>query len=148
MEQEHGNFAEKILELEEEYRRLHNQLELFQRKDAAQIHQAREQLREEYHRYDRFLDQTVQACRCPTMARLAELQRDYERQAEQLLSTHTLAGDMGSQSQAETMTLYAEFAMDAATQSMRYALVCALHAMELQIQADRNTSQGKDDRHE
>lgn len=148
MEQEHGIFAVKVRELEQEYRQLHNQLELFQGKDAEQIHQQRERLREEYHRYDRFLDQTVQSCRCPTMARLAELQRDYERQAEQLLSAHTLVGDMGSQNQAEAMTLYAEFAMDAATQAMRYALVCALHAMELQIQADRNIDEGKDDRHE
>ena len=40
------------------------------------------------------------------------------------------------------MALYTEFAIDFATQSMRYALMAALRAAELQIQADTCTTEG------
>lgn len=42
------------------------------------------------------------------------------------------------------MTLCAEFAMDFATQTMRYAMITALNAMELQIQADKPRTEGED----
>lgn len=46
------------------------------------------------------------------------------------------------------MALYAEFAIDFAMQAMRYALITALSAMELQMQADENMKKGDCDTYE
>ena len=77
---------------------MQSRLRLFQGKDLEQVHRERERLQEEYQAQDRLLEETVRSCRCRTMARLAELQRDYGRKAEELLQTGLAAGqqDFGS----------------------------------------------------
>ena len=92
MELEHGIFDVKLHELKREYVRMQSRLRLFQGKDLEQVHRERERLQEEYQAQDRLLEETVRSCRCRTMARLAELQRDYGRQAEELLQTGLTAG--------------------------------------------------------
>lgn len=148
MELEHGIFDVKLHELKREYVRMQSRLRLFQGKDLEQVHRERERLQEEYQAQDRLLEEAARSCRCRTMARLAELQRDYGRQAEELLQTGLTAGqqDFGSsgRDRAEAVTLCAEFAMDFATQTMRYAMITALSAMELQIQADTPRTEGGD----
>lgn len=80
------------------------------------------------------------------MARLAEIQRDYGRQTEEVLQLAGGGDGDGSSSRdrAEAMTLYAEFAIDFAVQTMRYALIAALGALELQMRADETTMEGED----
>lgn len=152
MELEHGIFAVKLYELQQEYGRMQSRLRLFQEKDLEQVHRERERLQEEYQEQDLLLEETVRSCRCQTMARLAKLQRDYGRQAEDLLQTSLTAEkqDFGrdGRDRAEAVTLCAEFAMDFATQAMRYALITALNAMELQIRADKHTTEGDTDTYE
>lgn len=144
---EHGIFAVKLCELEQEYGRLQSRIQLFQGKHPDQIRQERQRLEDEFRERTLLLDETVRTCRSASMARLAQLQRDYCRQIEVLLQSGSLneppAGSAARyQDDAEAMTLYAEFAIDFATQSMRHALLAALRAMELQLQADSCTTEG------
>ena len=44
-----------------------------------------------------------------------------------------------AEDQSEAMSLFAEYAIDFATQSMRYALIAALSAIALQRKAERKT---------
>lgn len=151
MDLQYGIFAVKLCDLEKTYGRLQSRLHLFQGKDLEQIRLERERLQDEYCENTLLLDETARSSRSPIMARLAELQRDYCQGTEALLR---LAEDSGSavslpsQDYAEMMTLYAEFAIDFATQSMRYALIAALRAMELQMQADKNKKEGAFDKYE
>jgi hypothetical protein len=153
MELEHGIFSVKLRELEQAYGQMQHRIRLSQGKNLKQIHEELEQLWGEYHAQDLLLDETVRSCRSPAMASLAEIQRDYGQQAEKLLQNGLVSeeeerGCIGKGDRAEATTLYAEFAIDFATQAMRYALIAALSAMELQIQADENTTKGESDKHE
>ena len=143
-------FAVKLCELEESYGWLQSHLRLFQGKNLEQIHQERERLQDAYHERMLLLDETAQASRSPVMARLAEIQRDYGRQTEEVL--HLAGGgewdDSPSRDRAEAMTLYAEFAIDFAVQTMRYALIAALEALELQMRADETTMKGENNKYE
>ena len=140
MELQHGMFTAKLQELEQEYGRLQRRIQLLQG-------DRREQLEGECRKRALLLDETVRSCRCPAMARLAQLQRDYAQQTQALLQTGVIKRNPDDpliryQDDAEMMALYTEFAIDFATQSMRYALMAALRAAELQIQADACTTEG------
>lgn len=148
MELEHGIFAVKLCELEREYGRLQSRIQLVQGKNLEQIHREREHLQDEYCEHTLLLNEMVQSCRSPIMARFAEIQQKYGQQAEELLQTSLDEGKAGCrnrevcQDHAEKMTLYAEFAIDFATQAMRYALIMAVSAIELQKQADEYIQKG------
>lgn len=147
MELQHGMFTAKLQELEQEYSRLQSRIQLLQGDRREQIRMEREQLESECRKRALLLDETVRSCRCPAMARLAQLQRDYAQQTQALLQTGVIKRSPDDpliryQDDAEMMALYTEFAIDFATQSMRYALMAALRAAELQIQADACTTEG------
>lgn len=148
MELEHSIFAVKLCELEREYGRLQSRMQLFQGKKPEQVHQERERLQDEYREHDLLLGEMAESCRSHAMASLAELQRDYERQVETLLQAGLIEragnGRTDGRDHAEAMTLYAEFTIDFATQMMRHALITALNALELQMQADEKTMEGED----
>lgn len=147
MELEHGIFAVKLCELEQEYGRLQSRMQLFQRKKPEQVHQERERLQDEYREHDLLLGEMAKSCRSHAMAGLAELQRDYERRVETLLQAglteHSESDRADREGRAEVMTLYAEFTIDFATQMMRHALITALNALELQMLADEQTMKGE-----
>ena len=92
MELEHGIFAAKLHEMKQEYLRIQGRLRLYQGQDLEQVHRERERLQAEYQAQDRLLEETARSCRSPAMARLAKLQRDYGRQAEELLQRPTGSG--------------------------------------------------------
>lgn len=153
MEIKNSIFAMKLCQLEREYGHLQNRIQLFQGKHLDQIHQERERLQNEYEEYDLLLDKTAQFCRSHTMAHLAELQRNYAQQAEELLqaqmqAVNTRGKSTNFQDSAEAMALYAEFSIDFATQAMRYALIAAFRAMELQMQTDEMMTKGVHNTHE
>ena len=104
-------------------------------------------MEDEYHESGLLLEETARSCRSETMARLAKLQQDYVEQTEKLLQSKVPAGSgnaapANTQILAEKATLFAEFAIDFATQSMRYASITALSALELQMKADENNMEG------
>ena len=78
----------------------------------------------------------------PAAARLAEALFTYEESVKEILK-ETENGDFSrgqrKKQDPEPAILYAEYAADFATQSMRYALIAALSAIALQRKAERKT---------
>ena len=153
MDMGNGLFAVKLHELEQEYGRLLTRVRMFQEKSPEQFQRERERLQDDYQGQEILLDETARACRCRTMAELAALQRDYSRRAEALLHSCLTeeqrdCGCADISGRAETAALYAEYAIDFATQAMRYALIAALDAIALQTQSDTTTTEGGANPHE
>lgn len=140
MELQQEIFAVKLCALEEEYGRLQSRLRVFEQKDAARIRAALDELRDECREQDMLLEQRAKGSRTPAVEQLAQAQLAWQRRAEALLPA--LEKDMGDGSpapardRAEAAAVYAEFAIDFATQSMRHALLAALQALEQQTRAD------------
>ena len=144
MKTQNGIFAYKLCELEEEYGRLQSRIYLFQSKDEAQVQKELDQLRDEGREHQLLLDERIRASRSPAVAALAQAQLEFGRRAEQVLHEE-LPDEMrgrnqtSAEDQSEAMSLFAEYAIDFATQSMRYALIAALSAIALQRKAERKT---------
>ena len=144
MELQQGLFAVKLRELEREYGRLQSRIHLFQRKDAAQVQQELDRLQDEYREQELLLEEYVRASHTPVMAALAQAQLDYNLCVEEILrgtfAEHTpFPNESIAADRAETAALFAECAIDFATQSMRQALAAAFAAILLQQQAERKT---------
>ena len=144
MKTQNGIFAYKLCELEEEYGRLQRRIYLFQSKDEAQVQKELDQLRDEGREHQLLLDERIRASRSPAVAALAQAQLEFGRRVEQVLHEE-LPDEMrgrnqtSAEDQSEAMSLFAEYAIDFATQSMRYALIAALSAIALQRKAERKT---------
>ena len=144
-----GLFAVKLCELEQEYGRLQSRIHLFQEKDEKQTLKELEKIRDEYRERELLLKERIQSSRSLSAASLAKAQMEYGKQMEQILRDK-LPNEMQGRNQtyaddqAEVMSLYAEYAIDFATQSMRHALFAALSALLLQQLAD-NQSKTKGD---
>ena len=144
MKTQNGIFAYKLCELEEENERLQSRIYLFQSKDEAQVQKELDQLRDEGREHQLLLDERIRASRSPAVAALAQAQLEFGRRVEQVLHEE-LPDEMrgrnqtSAEDQSEAMSLFAEYAIDFATQSMRYALIAALSAIALQRKAERKT---------
>ena len=140
-----GIFAVKLCELEREYGRLQSRIHLLQAKEPTQVQEELERLLDEYRERKYLLDERVQASRSPVVAALAQAQLEFAAHAEQIL-TDDLPNEMRGRNQsdaedrAEAMSLYAEYAIDFATQAMRYALIASLSAIVLQQKAEHKTT--------
>ena len=66
---------------------------------------------------------------------MARAQLAYERQTRGELE-RMLKQPCGTEAAAESMTLYAEYAVDFAAEAANRALLAALHATRLQMEAD------------
>ena len=135
-----GIFAVKLCELEREYGRLQSRIHLLQAKEPTQVQEELERLLDEYRERKYLLDERV-----PAVAALAQAQLEFAAHAEQIL-TDDLPNEMRGRNQsdaedrAEAMSLYAEYAIDFATQAMRYALIASLSAIVLQQKAEHKTT--------
>lgn len=137
-----GMFAIKLHELEQQYGQLLSRLCVCQQANGEAIHRELERAREEYAECECLLQKRVEGCRSPMVSGLSAAQRRYCEEARQILDRElprfmvdgqedALAGE------AEGVSLYAEYAMDFATLSMKQALLAALAAMELQMRAEK-----------
>lgn len=144
MELKQGIFAVKLCELEREYGRLQSRIHLIQEKEPAQVLEELGRLQDEYQERRLLLDERVRASRSPAVAALAQAQLEFGARAERIL-TEELPDEMrgrnqsGAEDRAEAMALYAEYAIDFATQMMRHALIAALSAIALQQKAEHQT---------
>lgn len=129
MEGTNGMFSAKLREMEREYGTMQREL---RRLEAGRENSPREldEIWREYEEQLARLERTARTCRSPAMARMADLQREYERKMEQILQERLTGA--GAEGQAEAAALYAEYAMDFAVQTMRYALMAALSAAQLE----------------
>ena len=135
-----GIFAVKLCELEQEYGRLQSRLHLFEGKDAAQAQQEITRLQDEYRGRKLLLDERVRSSRSHAVGELAKAQLEYGQRVERILREE-LPDEMHgrnqscAEDQAKAMTLFAEYAIDFATQAMRQALGSALSAVVLHQRA-------------
>lgn len=140
-----GMFAVKLYELERQYGRMQSRLRLCQQDDHQKIRQELQRVMEEYQEDELLLLNNVENSRSPAVAALADAQLDYSRRAEKILEQELpeylqdedgSAPEEGAEHQAEAAALYAEYAIDFAVQSMRYALMTALKAMDMQMDSE------------
>lgn len=141
-----GIFAVKLYELEQEYGRMQSRLHVCRRQDHSQMIQELQRLKEEYEQTDFLLKQRIEGSRSAQVRELARAQLAYQHQVEKILESQKAAcrqaalgpgrkglDHEGIEKSAEAAALYAEYAIDFAEQSMKYALIAAMTAIELQM---------------
>ena len=120
-------------------------IKVCQEKNLKQLQNELVQVRDELKEEDILLGQRVQGCRMRSVSELAQANLDFRHQIEQLLQTDLEPEISGKKTatvadRAEASSLFAEFAIDFASQSMQYALYAAMQALELQLRADHLSS--------
>ena len=138
-------FAIKLYEMERQYAKLQSRLRICGQEDRAKIREELQRADDEYREQNLVSQQSIEASRSRAVKELAQAQLTYNRRVEALLQgplAEYLHSEKSSaqEDRAEAATLYAEYAIDFATQSMRYALVAALNAVDLQL--DTQDSKG------
>ncbi|MGI6012078.1 MAG: hypothetical protein ACOX8H_11410 [Ruminococcus sp.] len=133
-----GMFAVKLYELEQQYGQMQSRLELCQRDDHPKIHRELQDVTNEFVEKELLLYKTAKNSRSPAAGALADAQLEYFEKIKHLLDQELpecLGGETGTpmEAQAEASALCAEYAIDFAVQSMRYALMTALKAIDMQM---------------
>ena len=136
-----GMFAIKLYELEQQYGLMQSRLRLCQQEDHPKIRQELQKSMDEFQENELLLQKNVEGSRSPAVAVLADAQLKYAQTVKKILEQELpdyLRSEAGtiSDANAEVLALYAEYAIDFASQSARYALIAALKAMDLQMTAD------------
>ncbi len=134
-------FAIKLYEMEQQYGRLQSRLRICGGEDREKLRAELKKAKDEYAEQLLILKNSVEGSRSPAVEKLAQAQLEYSRKTEKLLKgqlTKFLHCEESSKAEdkAEAATLYAEYAIDFATQSMQYALIAALTAMDLQMRME------------
>ena len=84
----------------------------------------------------------MKGSRSPAVAALADAQLHYFETVKRILEQDLpdylhCESSPAAEDNAEALALYAEYAIDYAAQSMRYALIAALKAIDLQISSEK-----------
>lgn len=138
-------FAIKLYEMEQEYGTLQSRLCICGGEDHEKIRQELQKAKDEYKEQSLLLQKRIEGSRSKAVSELAAAQLEYSRKMEALLRNQ-VAKDLHSEvnsvreDEAEAAALYAEYALDFATQAMKYALLASLTAIDLQMSAEE---QGK-----
>ena len=133
-------FAAKFGELEAQYARMEQRFALCRMGDRESIRRECELLADESAAWENTLAAQVNGGRSKAVETLALAQLSYSRQIRQILENDLpryLHGQ-GDDNGAEGAALYAEYALDAAAQAVRHALMAALYATGLQMDAKQN----------
>lgn len=130
-------FAIKLYELEEQFGKMQGRLHLCQQQDHSKIKQHLQDTMDEYQENEYLLKKQVQGSHSSIVASLADAQQEYLRKTSEILKDQ-MASQPVLEEKAEASALYAEYAIDFAVQSMRYALIAALKAIDMQIDAEEN----------
>lgn len=141
MELGQGIFAVKLYELEREYGQMCSRLQICQHQPHDRIVREKQSLEEEWKEADLLLQKNVETAHLASAAELAEAQLDYRRRVEQSLG-RAEEEQPGPEERAEAAALYAEYAIDFATQSMRHALLAAMEAIDLQMTCEERRQDG------
>lgn len=131
MDMRNGLFAIKLYELEKSYAHLQSRIEICQTANHAKIQSEIGKLKDECFENDLLLQKAARVSRTPMASRLAEAQLAYSREAQRILD-EALNQTPDSEEQMDASALYAEYAIDQATQAMNHALLAVLTALEKQ----------------
>ena len=137
MEQE--IFAAKLGELKKQQDEFMGCLDRFQSADTDSIDQYLRHLNDEYQQNTDFLENSIREGRSPAIVALSEAQLTYYRHMIDILKDKLPeCMDSGNREQdlAEAVSLYAEYAIDFASQAIRHALMVSLKAIDLQNSYD------------
>ena len=139
-------FSGKLRELERRHRETAAQVRLFENADHGQVRRELERLRREELEEELRQRRRAETGRSPAVAAMCQAQLEYLCHVRSILQTQLPAclhseGTEPLADQAEAACLYGEYAMDAAEQAMRHALLAALQAMDLQMRCQEQTAQ-------
>lgn len=133
----------KLAEMEKQYGLLYARTAAAQRQDAHQVRQTLRRLEEEMAKSDAMLAHSVARSHSPAVRALSEAQLHYCREMKRLSATLEEQMHGGAQGKAEAAALYAEYALDFATQSARFALAAALRAIEVQKRMEETETENE-----
>ena len=143
-----GMFAVKLYELEQQYGRMQSRLHLCQQDDHQKIRRELQRATEEYQEDELLLKKNVENSRSPAVAALAEAQLEYSRRVKEIYDWELPEyfqeeTETDQENQAEATALYAEYAIDFAVQSMRYALMTTLKAIDTQMDTEEEAKKNE-----
>lgn len=149
MELRDGIFAVKLCELERQYGLLQTRLELCQGAGHEKIRDILQDELNDYRENALLMERRAEGSRSSAVAELSSAQRDYDRRVEEILREklpRLMRGEEDPQEeQAEAAALYAEYAIDFASQAMRGALLAALIAIDQQMSCEEQKYEGKEE---
>lgn len=143
-------FAVKMCELEKQYELMRGRLELCRRENHGEIRRELDRMMDEYKEAEILLEQREKNSRSPGSAALSGIWLDYSRKAEKIVENglsrclHSEFSD-AAQDKAEAGALYAEYAIDVAVQSMRYAVIAVMKAIDAQMDCDEKKEEEKNE---
>ena len=128
--------------MEKQYGRLQSRLRICGRENRKSSRQSWNMLKRNTRKTPCSSNRASRGSRSPAVAELAQVQWEYMHKVEDLLKEKAeqffhCEATSKEEDQAEAALLYAEYAMDFATQAMQYALIVALTAMDLQRKRGR-----------
>ncbi|WP_326907127.1 hypothetical protein [Sedimentibacter sp. MB31-C6] len=126
MELNNGMFAIKLHELNQQYGHLQSRILLCQNRNHNKIRQEIIKIKKESEENDLLLQNRIDYSRSQAVSELAAAQMDYSKRAKEILEKDSLCS-------YESAALYAEYAIDFATQAMRNALLASFCAIDLQL---------------
>lgn len=130
MESTRGMFAIKMVELNQQYDQLRSRILSCEKYDHKKILQEIVEIRKECLENDLYLQSRIHSSRSPVVSDLAAAQMDYFKKTEEILQK-TPHNDE-DESEFESAALFAEYAIDFASQAIHHALLATLRAIELQ----------------
>lgn len=132
-------FAAKFGELEAQYARIEQRFALCRIGDRKAVQQEYELLLDECRAWESKLDIQAREGRSKAVKELSQAQLAYTRQVRRIME-RDLPRFLRSKTHSgrtEGAALYAEYALDAAAQAMRHALMAALYATGLQMDTEK-----------
>lgn len=122
MEDNQDMFSIKIQELNQQYEQLKNQIKNYQNGDANTIRQEIIRIEDEYKENNIILQNMIDESRSQAASKLAAAQLDYNNKTMEILTEDSLDSE-------ESSALYAEYAIDFASQAMQHSLLAVLCAI-------------------
>lgn len=129
MELEIETFDIKLNELNEEYSQIQDYISCCKSGDHKKIGQLLNKIEGECKENDLLLEDIIENSRSPLASDLAAAQLEYSNKIQDILRKGILDLE-------ESFSLYGEYAIDYAIQTMRYAILAVLNAIDLQLRQD------------
>lgn len=149
MSVQQGIFSAKLCEMERQYERFQAHLVTCQQMEHEAIREESRHMDQECRENEYILNQSMKGCRSQAVRKLAEIQLEYLKKADDILK-NDMADDMAdiedqAERRAEASALYAEFSMDFAVQAMRHAMRAALSAIDAQMSCEEQNTQEQEE---
>lgn len=135
-------FDIKLSEMEKQYERIQKRIHICEQKNQKEIRKELQKALDEYHKQSLMLKKNISSGRSPAVKELSRILLECGKKMETLLKDGEMEKYLHCEKnspfedKAEATALYAEYAIDYAIQTMQYALIVSLLAMDLQINTE------------